>query len=218
MGRIHLGSILGTTITLDFSFFILVAFFILSDVESSGMPYALLWAPVLFISVIVHELAHAGMIGLFGFGPSAIILGGIGGVTINERRGKPWQDMLISGVGPVSSFLLAFAVWSLPPMGDPFFRSLLPLLYSMNIILGFFNLLPVGPLDGASVLRNFLRLFLRDRTAFVISIWTSIVVGVLVGIYGLVGKWYFLTILMLWYVWRSWEQWQFFQTHNRPDD
>ena len=48
----------------------------------------------------MHELAHAGTIGAFGFGPSRIILAGLGGVTFNERRAKPWQDLLISLAGP----------------------------------------------------------------------------------------------------------------------
>ena len=58
MGRIHLGTILGTTITLDFSFIILIVFFVLSDIERAGIRNALLWAPVLLISILVHELAH----------------------------------------------------------------------------------------------------------------------------------------------------------------
>src|SRR5204863_8262088 len=152
------GSILGTTITVDFTFLIIIGFFVLSYLDRWGMPYALLWAPVLFLGILIHELAHAGAIGAFGFGPSVIVLGGIGGATFNQRRAKPWQDMLISAAGPASSFLLAFAVARLPAMRDPFFHAFIPLLLWSNVVWGLFNLLPVGPLDGASMLRNFLRL------------------------------------------------------------
>ena len=48
MGRIHLGSILGTTITLDVSFLILCALFVMMNLDTSGVQYALLWVPVLF--------------------------------------------------------------------------------------------------------------------------------------------------------------------------
>jgi Zn-dependent protease len=212
MGRLHLGRIFGTAIIVDFSFIILIVFFILSDVDRSGMPYALLWAPVLFISILVHELAHAAAIGAFGFGPSVIILGGIGGATFNQRQAKPWQDMLISAAGPVSSLLLALALRRLPPMRDPFFRSLLPLLAWANVVWGFFNLLPVGPLDGAGIFRNFLRLFLRERVAFMISIWTSIVAGVAVAIFGLRVREYFLSLLMIWYIVSSVREWQLFRS------
>lgn len=218
MGRIHLGSILGTTITLDFSFIILIAFFVFSDAQRQGMPYALLWAPVLFLSILIHELAHAAAIGAFGYGASAIVLGGIGGATFNERRAKPWQDLLISAAGPASSFLLAFAVWRVPPLRDPFFRAFVPLLVWSNVVWGIFNLVPVGPLDGASMLRNFLRMFLHDKTAFVISVWTSMIVGVLLALLGLRSRQYFLSLLMLWYVHSSYTQWQLFRAYKRPDE
>ncbi|MEK6371373.1 MAG: site-2 protease family protein [Acidobacteriota bacterium] len=218
MGRIHLGTIFGTTITLDFTFIILIAFFVFSYAQQVGMRDALLWAPVLFISILIHELAHAATIGAFGFGPSAIVLGGIGGVTINQRRAKPWQDLLISAAGPASSLVLAFGLRLVPPPHDPFFSALIPLLVWANIVWGIFNLMPVGPLDGASMLRNFLRLFVPERTAFVISIWTSIVVGVLLALLGLWSRQFFLSLLMLWYVHSSYQQWQLFRAYKRPDE
>ena len=223
MGRIHLGTILGTTITLDFSFVILIVFFVLSDIERAGIRNALLWAPVLLISILVHELAHAAMIGFLGFGPSQILLQGIGGVTVNERRARPWQDLLISAAGPISSFLLAGGLYVLfINVGfvrhDPFLLALLPLLLRANLWWGVFNLMPVVPLDGAGVVRNFLRLFLNERTAFVISIWISMITGSLLAIAGLVTRWIFLSLLMLWYVRSSYLQWQFFRSYNRTDD
>jgi Zn-dependent protease len=223
MGRIHFGTILGTTITLDFSFIILIVFFVLSDIERAGIRYALLWAPVLLISILVHELAHAAMIGILGFGPSQILLQGIGGVTVNERRARPWQDLLISAAGPISSFLLAAGIYILfVNVGfvrhDPFLMALLPLLLRANLWWGVFNLMPVVPLDGAGVLRNFLRLFLNERRAFVISIWISIITGTFLAIAGLVTRWIFLSLLMLWYVRSSYLQWQFFRSYNRTDD
>lgn len=212
MGRLHLGSILGTTISVDFTFIILIALFVLTDVDRVGMPYALLWAPVLFLSILFHELAHAATIGAFGFGPSAIILAGMGGATFNRRRAKPWQDMLISAAGPVSSFLLAVLVARVPPLRDPFFRALVPLLMWSNVVWGIFNLLPVGPLDGAGMLRNFLRLFLPERAAFMISVWTSMVVGVAVALLGLWTRQFFVSLLMVWYISSSYREWQLFRS------
>ena len=217
MGRIHLGTIFGTTITLDFTFLILIAFFVFSYADQ-GMRNALLWAPVIFISILIHELAHAAAIGAFGFGPSAIVLGGIGGVTINQRRAKPWQDMLISAAGPASSLLLAFGLMQVRVPQDPFFRAIVPFLVWSNVVWGIFNLMPVGPLDGASILRNFLRLFLSEKPAFVISIWTSIVVGVTLAVLGLWSRQFFLSLLMGWYVYSSYSQWQLFRAYKRPGE
>ncbi|HEV7573834.1 MAG TPA: hypothetical protein VGQ21_20260 [Thermoanaerobaculia bacterium] len=220
MGRIHLGTIFGTTITLDFSFLILIVFFVLTDIQQAGMRYALLWIPVLLISILWHELAHAAMIGVLGFGSSAIILEGIGGATYNERRARPWQDLLISAAGPASSFLLAWIltlIMANVPIRDPFLSALLPLMARANFWWGIFNLLPIGPLDGNGILRNFFRLFLRERPAFVISIWISILVGVGVCVFTLIVRQFFIALLIGWYVWTSWTQWQFFRSHNRTD-
>jgi stage IV sporulation protein FB len=223
VGRIHLGTILGTTITLDFSFIILIIFFVMTDIQSSGVKYALLWIPVLFISILIHELAHAAMIGAFGYGPSQIFLQGIGGVTINERRARPWQDLFISGAGPASSFLLAFAITlilrGVPYAGrDPFLQALLPLLAQANIWWGIFNLMPVAPLDGHGMVRNFLRMFLNERIAFVIAIWISMITGGLLVIASVMLKQVFIALLLLWYVRNSYLQWQFFRSYNRTDD
>jgi Zn-dependent protease len=222
MGRIHLGTIFGTTIDLDFSFVILVIFFIMMDLQRAGLRYALLWIPVLTISILFHEFAHAAMIGALGFGSSAIMLEGIGGATYNERRAKPWQDLLISAAGPLSNFLLAWIVTLLAQnipgaSRDPFFAALLPLLVYMNWFWGKLNLLPIGPLDGNNILRNFFRLFLRERPAFIISIWISMLVGVAVIVFCLVTRQFFIALLVAWYVRTSWMQWEFFRSHNRTD-
>ena len=222
MGRIHLGTIFGTTITLDFSFLILIVFFVMTDVQQAGMRYALLWIPVLLISILFHELAHAAMIGALGFGSSSIILAGMGGATYNERRARPWQDLLISAAGPASSFLLAWIVTivmnNVPfASRDPFLIALLPLLARANMWWGIFNLLPIGPLDGNGILRNFFRLFLAERPAFIISIWISMLVGLAIFVLSLIGRQIFIALLVAWYVRMSWMQWEFFRSHNRTD-
>jgi Zn-dependent protease len=223
MGRLHLGTILGTTITLDLSFLLLIAFFIFLNVQAMGMPNALLWAPVILVSILFHEFGHAIMIGVLGFGPSAIVLEGMGGSTYNERRAKPWQDLLISAAGPASSFLLAFLTGLVMAnidyvSRDRFLIALLPMLAWANVRWGIFNLLPIGPLDGNGILRNFFRLFLQERLAFTISIWISMLVGLAVFIYCLVIRQIFIAILVAFYVRSSWMQWEFFRSHNRTDD
>jgi Zn-dependent protease len=222
MGRIHLGTIFGTTIALDFSFLILIIFFVMTDIQQAGMRYALLWIPVLLISILFHELAHAAMIGALGFGSSTIILAGMGGATYNERHARPWQDLLISAAGPASSFLLAWIVTLIinnVPFAarDPFLIALLPLLARANMWWGIFNLLPIGPLDGNGILRNFFRLFLSERPAFIISIWISMLVGLAIFVLSLIGRQIFIALLVAWYVRMSWMQWEFFRSHNRTD-
>ncbi len=221
---IHLGTIRGTTIAIDFSFIILVGLFVASDYNPTlGIQYALLWIPVLFISVLFHELAHAAMIGAFGYGPSEIVLGGIGGATMNRRRARPWHDVVISLAGPISSFALAWLINQIFvnvsfAHRDPMLIALLPLLSRANLWWGLFNLLPISPLDGGHAVRNFFRMFLPDRTAFTIAVWIAMLVGAAVAILGLFLRWIFLALLIAWYVYINYQQWKAFRDRGVPGE
>ena len=221
---IHLGSIRGTTIGVDFSFLILVGLWVASFYNPAvGIQYALLWIPVLFFSVLIHELAHAATIGIFGYGPSEIVLGGIGGATMNKRVAKPWHDVIISLAGPLSSFALAWLVRILFVRilflrTDPMMVAFLPLLYQMNIWWGIFNLLPISPLDGGHAVRNFLRIFMNDRTSFLVAVWIAIPVGVAVVIWSIWSRSILLAALISWYVFMNYQSWQYYRDHGTPGD
>lgn len=222
----QLGSIRGTTIALDFSFFILVALFVMTSYNPDlGIHYALLWIPILFLSILVHELAHAAMFGIFGYGPSQIVLGGIGGHTMASSKPtvKAWQEMLISIAGPLSSFALAWVMAVLFQKvsfvrQDPMLVAFVPLMARANFFWGLFNCIPVTPLDGGHALRSFLRMFLPDRKAFAIAVWIGIAVGAAVAIYGLIARQIFVAVLIAWYVYMNYQQWQYYREHGTPGD
>ena len=221
---IHLGSIGRISIDVDVSFLILVVFFVATFYDpKEGMRYALLWAPVLFISVLLHELAHAAAIAMFGYGGSQVVLGGMGGVTLSQRRGKAWHDMVISLAGPIASFILswttAVVIVNVPGMlRDPMLAAFLPLMVIANKWWAIFNLIPTSPLDGGHAVRHFFRIFTKERTAFVISVWVGMIAGVLIAIIGLMLRSFFIPILMAWYVFMNYQQWQYFRTHGYPGD
>jgi Zn-dependent protease len=222
---LHLGSIRGTSIDIEPNFIILIIFFVVMNYNPDlGIHYALLWIPVLFVSVLVHELAHAAAIGVFGFGSSHIILGGMGGVTINQRRARPWQDLIISVAGPASSFLLwwlAIIIMQNVAVArtDRMLVALLPLLAGANLFWGFFNLIPVPPLDGGHATRDFFRMFLTERNAFIIAIWIAIIVGSIVAVLAFVVYRSILGSLYIgWFVYMAVQQWQYFKSHGVPGD
>jgi Zn-dependent protease len=219
---LHLGSIGGTSIDVDFTFFILIFLFAMRDYDR-GLAYALVWAPVIFISILFHEFAHAGSIAMFGFGSSHIVLGGMGGVTINERHARPWQDMIISAAGPLSSFALAWicrlVLVTVPfAQQDPMLRVFLPLMYWAGIVWGFFNLLPIPPLDGGKAFRNLLRTMLRENLAFTIAVWVAMVVGAGIVIWSLARRDYFLALIIGWFTFSNFQQWQEYRQRGFPGD
>jgi Zn-dependent protease len=75
---------------------------------------------------------------------------------------------VVSFAGPLTNFLLCFAGmipfiifgWSIPTAADTTLLPSLPYFFFMfiyfNLFLGIFNLLPIPPLDGASILSAFL--------------------------------------------------------------
>jgi Zn-dependent protease len=221
---LHLGSIGGTSLDVDFSFILLIFLFGITNYDPQrGVAYALIWAPDLFISILFHELAHAGTIGILGYGSSHVVLGGIGGVTINERHARPWQDMLISAAGPLSSFALAF-ICSLIfnrvafAAQDPMLKVFLPLMVWAGFAWGLFNLLPIPPLDGGRALRNLFRMFLRENIAFVIAVWIAMLAGVAVTIWAIRSQQYFIAALIGWFTFNNFRQWQDYRSRGVPGD
>jgi len=221
---LHLGSIRGTTITVDFNFMILIVLFVAMNYNAQqGIQYALLWIPILFVSVLFHELAHAATIGAFGFGSSQIVLTGMGGVTFNRRRAKPWQDMLISLAGPISSFALMYLcswIYRAVPAArhDAMLAALLPGMARANFYWGVFNLIPIAPLDGGHAVREFLNIFLRDRTSFVIYVWIAMIVGAATAIGTAFIGMYFIALYIGWFVYNAFVQWQHFRRYGTPGD
>jgi stage IV sporulation protein FB len=221
---LQLGSIRGTRITVDLSFLILVALFVASSYNPrAGIKYSLLWIPVLFLSVLIHELAHAAVIGMFGYGPSEIVLGGIGGATMNQRKAKHWHNVLISLAGPLASFALAYGIAYLMAYvpftrRDPMLVEFLPLLIFMNLFWAKFNLIPISPLDGGHAVRDFLRIFMTDRKGFPIAVWIGIVSGIAVVIWAARARQIFIAVLIAWYVYLNYQQWQYYREHGLPGD
>jgi membrane-associated protease RseP (regulator of RpoE activity) len=68
----------------------------------------LIWAGVLFVSIVVHEFGHVLAFRYYGIS-SHVVLHGFGGLAIPNMRGRlhPRASMLISFAGPLAGFLLA---------------------------------------------------------------------------------------------------------------
>jgi Zn-dependent protease len=198
----RIATIAGTTIEDERSFLFLLVIIVLNAFDSGGGS-ALLWVPVAIVSVLAHELSHAAAIALFGFGGSRIVLAGMGGVTINTRLARPWQDLLISLAGPASSLLIAFGIGAAGGRG-----TFLMMMRDANLVWGIFNLLPVVPLDGGHAVRHLLRLVMNELTAFHISTWLSIITAAVVAIAGARAGWLIAAALMAYYIFLNFQQWQ----------
>ncbi len=164
----------------------------------------LIWVPVVFVSILIHEMGHALVIRQFGWWPS-ILLYTFGGLAIyNPTRRDPRKQMLISLAGPAAGFLLAgalilifklrghpvtflvgapYGIVAIPPdVGNESLNVLVYDLLTVNIWWGLMNLLPVYPLDGGQFTHALFET-LRVPDAMVKSLWISIFTGAAVAVY-----------------------------------
>jgi stage IV sporulation protein FB len=218
--RWHLFTVGGHPIYMDATFLILLAFFSLNRVNNTTeLISGLMWVPVLFLSVLWHELGHAVVTRSFGYGNSMIVLGGLGGVAISEGkvRARPLHAMLISLAGPAASFLLAAAAaGALYAMEGGFTFTgrggqLLYLAAVANVFWGVFNLLPIYPMDGGQAVQYGLMAGLRKRRLAVqITVVVSMVTLALALLISMTqlraGPMTFL--FGLYFGWLNWQLWK----------
>lgn len=196
-------------------FLLLIAFFSFSGLRSYvDLLVGLILMPILAISVLAHELAHATATRLFGYGTSTIILHGFGGVAISDsyRRPRPLQSVVVSAVGPISSGLLAVIglltitfVLPLIPTGTTtayVAASSVQTFILLNAFLAIFNALPILPLDGGHVVQHLLHHFMKNerkatRTTVYISLTTLVVVSVAAFMLHWGGFLTFVVLIML---------------------
>lgn len=116
---------------------------------------------VFFVSIFLHELAHAATARLEKLDVVEIILHPFGGLTrfVHEPQ-TPRAEFRIAIAGPAASFLLAVMFALLMTAANAgeldILRDLLFLLALANFLLAVFNLFPGYPLDGGRVLRAYL--------------------------------------------------------------
>jgi Zn-dependent protease len=185
MKGFRIGKIFGIEIHIDWSWLLIFGLVSWSLASSFGQTHtewstqtqwgiALLAATLFFISVLAHELAHSLVAKARGVSVRNITLFMFGGVSnIQKEPSSPLNELLITIVGPLTSFFLGFvflvlgtgsialnnmnimnATTMLSELGPV--NTILLWLGSVNIIVGLFNLIPGFPLDGGRIVRSIL--------------------------------------------------------------
>jgi Zn-dependent protease/predicted transcriptional regulator len=169
-GSIRLFKIAGIDIDINISWIIILVLLTWSlatgwfSVLYPGWSTATYWlvslisALLLFVSVLLHELAHSLVARMRGLSVKSITLFIFGGVSnIEQEPTSPGIEFQMAFVGPLVSLLIggiAFLL-SLPLRGvNSPLTAILSYLAITNVLLGIFNLIPGFPLDGGRVLRS----------------------------------------------------------------
>lgn len=202
-GSLRIGKIAGITISIHVSWIIIVVLLTWSLATGWFTAFAPYWSTVtywtvcllatllLFVSVLIHELAHSLVARMRGLPVKNITLFIFGGVSNIEQEPKsPGVEFQMTFVGPLTSFLLgglSYLLWFLIGGGTSPLAAILWYLTVANILLGFFNLIPCFPLDGGRVLRSIIwKISGSLQTATRITMAVGQVIGYLFILYGIV--------------------------------
>lgn len=154
---------------------------------------AFVFAVLLYVSVLVHELAHSVVARAYGLPVRRIVLYVLGGVSEIEREAPtPGREFWIAFAGPALSLLLAVGFFGLTLLTDPVSVTgeLLFQLWLANMLVGAFNLLPGLPLDGGRLLRaGVWKLTGRPLTGSVAAAWGGRVLALFVVALPLLVAW-----------------------------
>ena len=170
LGGFRAGRLLGFRIRIDYSWFVVLVLvtwtfaswqFPVDLPGRSRVAYLAMGfsgALLLFLSVLLHELAHSVVARSRGIAVEGITLFIFGGVA--EMRQEPERaldEFLLTIVGPLSSLALAGGFVVLARIFQSFGMApaavVAGTLAMLNLVLAIFNMVPAFPLDGGRVLR-----------------------------------------------------------------
>ncbi|GAA4201042.1 hypothetical protein GCM10022252_55200 [Streptosporangium oxazolinicum] len=164
---LRMGRPFGIPVYVSPTWFIVAAFITYSfqGVVASWLPdlsvpltyvVAFVFAVLLYVSVLLHELAHCVVARMYGLPVRRITLYLLGGVSEIEREPQtPGREFMVAFAGPLLSLGLAGIGFAASQFIDPgtILGVLVFQLWGANLIVGVFNLLPGLPLDGGRMLR-----------------------------------------------------------------
>jgi Zn-dependent protease/CBS domain-containing protein len=165
---IKLGSVAGIPLYLDYSAFIIfaliayeVGFLIYSNLSFVvELTIGIVSAILVFVSIIVHELAHSIVAKRNGLKIGRITMYLLGGVSeMEEEPPTANLELKMSAAGPLTSLAIGaicFLGWTASvDLSAPLLVQI-PLYYSffLNVIVAAFNLIPAFPMDGGRMLRS----------------------------------------------------------------
>lgn len=194
-GTWRIGRLVGVDVLIKPSLLVMGAALVLLfaprfDDRAGSDPYVLATAFVvaLYVSVLIHELAHVAVARRFRMRVHSVTLHLLGGETLIDGESRtPWQELAISIVGPLASLLIGVASLSASgSLADGTTSDILWSVGQVNIIVAIFNMLPGLPLDGGRVFRAIIwQVTGREETGIRIAAWIGRITAIGIVAYAL---------------------------------
>ncbi|RQD77398.1 MAG: CBS domain-containing protein [Candidatus Syntrophonatronum acetioxidans] len=212
--------IFGIDVDIDISWF--VVFFLFSFTLSEhyfpevlpGVDLTTYWTLgitvtiLIFVSVLIHELAHSLMAIKEGIPINKITLFIFGGVAqMKKEPEEPSSELKIAIIGPLSSITLGVIfgiLYLVLPEGQAVTAGV-EFLSRINFVVGTINMIPAFPLDGGRVLRGLLWLWKKNLLlATRIAVTAGSVFAFFAMGFGFIILFTLGSIWGLWYIFIGW--------------
>jgi len=204
-GTVSFLNLFGVPIRLHFTFLLLLVFLVFIGVgEKQSGPQTAVYVGAIFLSVMLHEVAHALVARRFGIRTLEIIMFPIGGVSRLERLPKATQELWVALAGPVLNLALGVALLAsqhnfipLETLREPTDANLMERIALGNLLIGLFNLLPAYPMDGGRILRAIVSRYRPEEVATQVAAGTGKTLAIGMLLFGLLSSNFFLVFISL---------------------
>ncbi len=192
---VRVGKMFGIPISLHIS----LIFFLLPLLRDNGLGPILTLEYILLVivSVLLHELGHAFAARHYKLTGLSIMLHGFGGFATSTGYRNPTQALVISLAGPAVTFVVGILCLTISFLTKNRFEFdsigdkqifIIHTIGTLNILLGFLNLIPSFPFDGGNSLRAILNRSRADFKSTRIVGHIGLVLSPLLIIYWLISK------------------------------
>jgi Zn-dependent protease len=158
-----------------------------------GIPWVLL--PALLVILVIHELGHYYTMKFFGYQDTSIFfIPFFGAAAKGEKEHlRPFEEYIILLAGPLPGILIGIGIF-IATLYNPELRSeaWLQQLALFFLIINYFNLLPIYPLDGGKIVQSLLfthypkmQFYFFLFSLFLIIMAALALESILLGLFGL---------------------------------
>lgn len=218
-GSFKLLTVRGIDIRVHVTFFLILIYAALTGAADgrglNGAIFGIISILLLFGCVVLHELGHSIVAQRFDVPVRDITLWPIGGVARLERiPDKPTQEFWIAIAGPAVNVIIVAVVFVLaqvlariqPELDLARIESsmlalqiagLLSYLFTANLFLAIFNLIPAFPMDGGRILRALLATRMDYSRATTVAVAIGQYLALLAGLFGFLNGQFMLVLIAI---------------------
>lgn len=207
----RIGRIGGINLHVHMLFLFWIGYRFLSSGDPAGTAA---FMTVLFTIVILHELGHCYGARAVGGDARDILFWPLGGIAFAGAPMRAWEQFVTVAAGPAVNVVICIVTGlilvggggevSISPFGGALraadggaVQIWAQRFYNVSLVLFYFNMLPIFPMDGGQLLRTILWPFMGLRSSTMICCQLGIVGAILLAVWGFQGGNFIMIMIAL---------------------